>query len=80
MQREQRQSYDNGVIAAFLTSRWVWKKRVDVEKFLHKQETREMSDEEMLKQVRALNALMGGTINKQTAEGGGTQCPANQTS
>ena len=58
-------TYNLCILQAFLTSRWVWKKRVDIEKHLtiEKQENN-MTDSEMLAKVKALNALMGGNVKQ----------------
>lgn len=48
---------------AFLISRWVWQKKVDIEKILNdKPAKKEMTDDEMLAQVKMLNALFGGEV------------------
>lgn len=53
---------------AYLISRWVWTKNLPIEKILNKleledkQEKQEMTDEEMLAQVKALNAMLGGEV------------------
>ena len=59
VQLEQKQS----AYQAYLISRWVWQKKIDIEKILEtKQEKKEMTDDEMLKQVKALNRLFGGEV------------------
>lgn len=48
-------------VQAFQISRWVWQKKVDIDKALNmKEEKKDMTDEEMLKQVKILNNLFGG--------------------
>lgn len=48
---------------AFWISRWVWAKRLDLNKILKDLEPKkEMSDNEMLKQVQILNNLFGGEV------------------
>lgn len=51
---------------ALLLSRWVWQKKIkkqDIEKLLKVEEQqKEMNDEQMLAQVKALNALFGGEV------------------
>ena len=51
-------------IQAFLISRWVWQKKVDIDKALGEapEKKKEMTDEEMLAQVRRLNAMFGGEV------------------
>ena len=55
---EQKQS----IYQAYLISRWVWAKRINIKKILEDpvKEKKQMSDDEMLKQVRKLNKLFGG--------------------
>lgn len=49
---------------AFMLSRWVWAKKVDIEKFMNSlyKVKKEMTAEEMLAQVQALNMLFGGEV------------------
>lgn len=53
---------------AYLTSRWVWAKDVPIEKILNnlelevEKEKKVMTDEQMLAQVKALNAMFGGNV------------------
>lgn len=48
---------------AYLISRWVWQKKIDIEKILEgKKEKKVMTDEQMLNQVKALNSLFGGEV------------------
>ena len=53
---------------AYLTSRWVWTKDVPIEKILNnlelevEKEKKVMTDEQMLAQVKALNAMFGGNV------------------
>lgn len=48
---------------AYLISRWVWSKKVDIDKILdHETYKKEMTPEEMLKKVKALNAMFGGDV------------------
>lgn len=48
---------------AYLISRWVWAKKVDIEKILDfKEEKKEMTTDQMLAQVKVLNALFGGEV------------------
>jgi hypothetical protein len=49
---------------AFLISRWVRQKKVDIEKLLDDEpEKKEMTDEEMLAQVKIWNQMLGGEVN-----------------
>lgn len=54
------------IIQAYLISRWVWAKNVPIEKILEdmgtKKEKKEMTDEQMLAQVKMLNAMFGGKV------------------
>lgn len=52
------------IYQAYLISRWVWAKKIDIEKVLgDKKEKRIMTDEDMLKQVEMLNKVFGGAVN-----------------
>lgn len=59
---------------ALLISRWVWKKRIshsEIEKITNiekREKKKEMTDDEMLLQVKALNALFGGEVKIIGAE------------
>lgn len=51
------------IYQAYLISRWVWTKNVDIKKALDsKAESKVMTDEEMLAQVKVLNSLFGGEV------------------
>lgn len=53
------------ICQAYLIARWVWAKKIDIKKILsEKKEKKEMSDEEMLQQVKTLNALFGGEVKE----------------
>ncbi len=66
---ENEASIKNGIYQAYLISRFVWQKEVDIKKYLNSKEKKKpMTNEEMLQRVKALNALFGGTINH--GEGG----------
>lgn len=54
---EQKQS----IYQAYLISRWVWQKKIDIKKILEaKQEEEIMTDDEMEKMAKKLNKLFGG--------------------
>lgn len=55
---------DLAIYQAYLISRWVWQKRVDIEKILNSniKPQKNMSDEQMLAKVKILNALFGGEV------------------
>lgn len=56
---EQKES----IYQAYLISRWVWQKKVDIEKILEtKKQNKVMTDEQMLEKVKALNAIFGGEV------------------
>lgn len=58
IETDQKQS----IYQAYLISRWVWAKRINIEKILEpKKEKKQMTDDEMLRQVRILNKMFGGT-------------------
>lgn len=49
---------------AYLISRWVWQKKIDIDKILEtKKEKKTMTDDEMLAQVKILNSIFGGEID-----------------
>lgn len=60
---------------AFLISRWVWEKKVDIQKFIGKSpdvKRNAMTDEMMLDQVKILNAMFGGEfieLGKEDVDG-----------
>ncbi len=52
------------IYQAYLISRWVWQKKIDIDKILEtKKEKKVMSDTDMLNQVKILNSLFGGEVN-----------------
>ena len=56
---------DLAIYQAYLISRWVWAKKVDIEKILkdsNKPRGKKMTNEQMLAQAKALNALFGGEV------------------
>lgn len=58
----QKANQKENVYQAYLISRWVWQKKVDIEKILEiKKEKKVMSSDQMLAQVKQLNALFGGS-------------------
>lgn len=54
------------IYQAYLISRWVWQKKIDIEKILNqigsKEPKKVMTDETMFKQVQILNRLFGGEV------------------
>lgn len=66
----KKQEEQNMIIQAYLISRWVWAKNVPIEKILNelesevKKEKKEMTDEQMLTQVKMLNSLFGGEVKE----------------
>lgn len=57
---EQKES----IYQAYLISRWVWQKKINIETILEtKKESKVMTDDEMLAQVKVLNKLFGGSVN-----------------
>ena len=63
---KKKQEEHNMIMQAYLISRWVWAKDVPIEKILNElgtnKEKKEMTDEQMLAQVKVLNALFGGEV------------------
>jgi len=61
--KRQEQRQKESMYQAYLISRWVWAKKVDIKKYLGENKPkRRMTDEEMLEKVKVLNALLGGTV------------------
>lgn len=52
------------IYQAYLISRWVWQKRVDIEKILNAniKPQKNMTDEQMFARVKMLNTLFGGEV------------------
>ena len=51
----------DNIFQAYLISRWVWAKKIDIDKILDfKKEKKAMTDEQMLDQVQVLNKIFGG--------------------
>lgn len=51
------------IYQAYLISRFVWKKKIDIKKMLDiKKEKKVMTDEDMLNQVKVLNMMLGGEV------------------
>ena len=64
--RRQEQQQKLSIYQAYLISRWVWAKKIDIKKYLGENKPRRrMTDEEMLAKAKALNALLGGTVIKR---------------
>ena len=63
---KKKTEQQNMIIQAYLISRWVWTKNIPIEKILEdmgtKKEMTEMTDEQMLVQVKMLNAMFGGEV------------------
>ena len=61
--KRQEQWQKESIYQAYLISRWVWAKKIDIKKFLGDQKPkRRMTDQEMLERVKQLNALLGGEV------------------
>jgi predicted Co/Zn/Cd cation transporter (cation efflux family) len=64
--KRQEQRQKESMYQAYLISRWVWAKKVDIKKYLGENKPRRrMTDEEMLDRVMVLNKLFGGEIVKR---------------
>jgi hypothetical protein len=60
-ENEQREN----IYQAYLISRWVWQKKIDIKKYLNAPKNKkQMSDEQMLNQVKMLNTVFGGRVEK----------------
>ena len=61
--KRQKEQQDAMLIQAFLISRWVWKKRVNIKKLISEEKPKgPMTDDEMLEQVKRLNRMLGGEV------------------
>ena len=60
----KHQDYDLAIMQAYLTSRWVWAKKLpELKKLIGKKELKEdMTDDQMMKMCMALNKLYGGEV------------------
>ena len=68
-EEEKQLKQKENIYQAYLISRWVWQKRVDIEKVVKsidskKSNKKQMTDEQMLAQAKALNAMFGGEVKK----------------
>ena len=60
--RQENKSKED-IFIAYLISRWVWAKHINIERILNESTKKsEMTDDEMLEKVKALNALFGGEV------------------
>lgn len=63
---KKKQDEQNLIIQAYLISRWVWTKKIPIEKILEemgtKKEKNKMTDEQMLARVKTLNTIFGGEV------------------
>lgn len=64
---EKKLNTKENIYQAYFISRWVWQKRVDIQKVvdsidLKDPKEKEMTDTDMLEQAKRLNALFGGEI------------------
>jgi hypothetical protein len=62
-----KNQYDLSITQAWLTANWHRAKRMpNLDKVLNqsKEKPKEMTDEQMLNQVKALNAMFGGVVTK----------------
>lgn len=64
---EKKLNAKENIYQAYLISRWVWQKRVDIEKVVNSidlkdSKDKEMTDTDMLEQAKRLNALFGGKV------------------
>lgn len=60
----KQQDYDLAITQAYLTSRWVWEKKLpDLKKLIGKKEPKKvMTDDQMKQMAMALNKLYGGEV------------------
>lgn len=64
-QQRREMEQKESIYQAYLISRWVWTKRVDINKILKFEKKKAMTDDEMLDQVKMLNALFGGEVKEE---------------
>ena len=67
--QESHYSYQLAVVTSFLASRWVWEKRVNIDRYLKSDErpkNKNMSDGQMLNMARMLNAQFRGGDDGET--------------
>ena len=58
--RQELRQKEN-IYQAYLISRWVWARKIDIKKYLGETKPKKrMTDEEMLERAKALNKLFGG--------------------
>lgn len=61
--RRQEIHRKESIYQAYLISRWVWQKKVDIKKILGDNKSkRHMTDDEMYEQAKRLNAMFGGEV------------------
>ena len=62
--KKREQDRKESIYQAYLISRWVWAKKIDIEKILNvdKKLQEKMTNEQMLAQVKMLNKLFGGEV------------------
>ena len=61
--KRKEAEHKESVFQAYLISRWVWQKRINIQKILNSGEKKKpMTDDEMLERVKALNAVFGGEV------------------
>lgn len=68
LKKQEYQSKES-IMQAYLISRWVWQKKIDIKKILKLENKREvMTDEQMLERVKQLNRLFGGEVIQEGGE------------
>lgn len=61
--KRKEAEHKESVFQAYLISRWVWQKRINIQKILNVDEKKKpMTDVEMLERVKALNSVFGGEV------------------
>ncbi len=64
---EKKEREKELVSQAYLISRWVWQKNIDIDKILKSIDSKEekqkqMTDDQLLAQAKMLNAMFGGEV------------------
>jgi hypothetical protein len=57
------------IMQAYLISRWVWQKKINIKKILNADEKKKpMTAEQMLARVKALNVALGGEVKEKAKQ------------
>lgn len=63
--KRKAEEQKEGIMQAYIISRFVWQKRINIKRILEAGEKKKaMTDDQMLNQVRKLNVMLGGVVNE----------------